>query len=374
MYNTIVVAIFTKIKICTMKLLENFNLGDLHLKNRVVMAPLTRMRADENNVPTALMATHYEQRASAAFIITEATAISERGVGYVNAPGIYTSEQVEGWKTITDTVHKKGGLIFLQLFHVGRISHPDFFEGKLPVAPSAVKPEGQGYTPKGLKDFVTPHALELDEISPIIANFKRAAQYAKDAGFDGIEVHAANGYLINQFIDDISNKRTDNYGGSVANRSRFLFEVLDAVLEVWDANRVGVRLSPSGVFNSVGDSDPKNTYRFIIEKLNHYNLGYLHLVGPMMPIDNHPQMIANVAEYYGKLYKGVRIINCGYTRDSGNNAIEEGVGELVAYGSLFIANPDLPKRFEVNAALNTPNPETFYGGGAEGYTDYPFFD
>jgi len=357
-----------------LKLLEKIKIGSLELKNRVIMAPLTRNRSKEDGVPSDLNVTYYSQRASAGLIIAEATSISKQGVGYVNAPGIYSLEQVRGWKRVTDEVHKKGGLIFLQIFHVGRISHPDFLGGKSPVAPSNIKPTGQVFTPNGMKDYEMPKELELNEISTIINDFKIAAQNAKDAGFDGVEVHGANGYLINQFIDDISNKRTDSYGNSIKNRSKILFEVIDTVLEVWDRKKVGVRLSPSGLFNSVGDSNSKNTYTYIIEKLNNYDLAYLHLINPMMPIDEYPEMVSDVAEFYGKLYHGNKIINCGYTRATGNEAIEKGVTEMVAFGNLFIANPDLPIRFELNSELNSPNPDTFYGGGAEGYIDYPFLN
>ncbi len=356
------------------KLLEKIKIGNLDLKNRIIMAPLTRMRSHSNGVPSDLNIKHYTQRASAGLIIAESTAISKQGVGYVNAPGIYSSDQIEGWKKVTEAVHKKGGKIFLQTLHVGRISHSDFLYGELPVAPSSVKPSGQVHTPKGTKDFETPKELSLNEISDIIDDFKLAAQNAKDAGFDGVEIHGANGYLINQFIDDISNKRTDEYGGSVLNRSKILFEVIDAVLKVWDKKGIGVRLSPSGLFNSVGDSNSKETYTYVIKKLNNYDLGYLHLINPMMPIDEHPEMVLDVAGFYGKIYNGNRIINCGYTRTTGNEAIENGIAEMISYGNLFIANPDLPKRFELKADLNIPNSETFYGGDEKGYTDYPFLD
>ena len=357
-----------------LKILEKIQIGNLELKNRVIMAPLTRMRSNPNGVPSDMNVEHYKQRASAGLIIAESTSISEHGVGYVNAPGIYNQEQVIGWRKVTDAVHKNGGKIFLQILHVGRITHSDFLNGKLPVAPSSIRANGQGYTPKGLKDYETPKELELSEILSIINDFKNAAQNAKDAGFDGVEVHGANGYLINQFIDDISNKRTDIYGGSVENRSRFLFNVLDAVLEVWDNDRVGVRLSPSGLFNSVGDSNSKSTYTYVIKKLNDYNLGYLHLMNPMMPITEFPEMVSDVAGFYGKLYKGNLMINGGYTRETGNEAIKNGVAEMVSYGHLFIANPDLPKRFELNSSFNDEKPELFYGGGEEGYIDYPFLE
>jgi len=356
------------------KLLERIKIGELDLKNRVIMAPMTRNRSNENGVPTELNATYYGQRASAGLIIAEATAISKQGIGYINAPSIYNSEQIKGWKKVTDKVHKEGGLIFLQIFHVGRISHSDFLDGKLPVAPSNIKPTGQVFTSNGMKDYEEPKELKINEIQNIINDFKVASQNAKDAGFDGVEVHGANGYLINQFIDDNSNKRTDAYGGNMENRSKILFEVIDAVLEVWDNEKVGVRLSPSGLFNSVGDSNSKKTYAYIIEKLNEYELGYLHLLNPMIPINEHPEMVSNVSEFYGKLYKGNRIINCGYTKVTGEDAINNGITEMVAYGNLFLANPDLPKRFELNSELNSANSDTFYGGGKEGYMDYPFLN
>lgn len=357
-----------------LKLLEKIKLGDLELKNRVIMAPLTRNRSNEDGVPSELNTIYYSQRASAGLIISEANAISKQGIGYVNAPAIYNTKQIEGWKKITDEVHKKGGLIFLQMFHVGRISHSDFLDGKMPVAPSSIKPTGQVFTSNGMKDYEIPKELGIDEIQNIINDFKIASQNAKDTGFDGVEIHGANGYLLNQFIDDSSNKRTDSYGGSIKKRSKILFEVIDAVLEIWNSKNVGVRLSPSGLFNSVGDSNSQSTYTYIIEKLNDYNLAYLHLINPMMPIDEYPEMILNVAEFYGKIYNGNKIINCGYTRTTGEDALKNGISEMVAYGKLFIANPDLPRRFELNAELNVANSETFYGGGKEGYTDYPFLE
>jgi N-ethylmaleimide reductase len=353
------------------RLLSTFSITDLDLKNRMVMAPMTRNRAGEGNVPTDLMANYYEQRSGAGLIITEASQISPQGMGYPATPGIYSQEQVRGWKKVTDKVHNAGGKIFIQLWHVGRISHPDFHEGDLPVAPSAIKPAGQAFTYEGLKDFVEPRELELSEVKDIVEDFKNAAKNAMEAGFDGIEIHAANGYLIDQFLVDKTNHRKDKYGGSIENRARFLFEVVDAVSEVWSNDRVGVRLSPSGLFNDMGDSNPTEIFKYVIEKLNAYKLSYLHLIEPLMPVDEHPQLLKDVSSYYGKLYNGVRMINGGFTKDSGNNAIENGVTELVSFGVPYLANPDLEKRFEVNAELNTANQETFYGGTEVGYTDYP---
>lgn len=352
-------------------LLSNFSIGDLQLKNRMVMAPMTRNRAGEGNVPTELMAEYYRQRSGAGLIITEASQISPQGVGYPATPGIHSKEQVDGWKLVTNAVHEKGGKIFLQLWHVGRISHSDFHNGQLPVAPSAIKAAGQAFTYEGLKDFETPRALELEEIKSIVRDYKIAAENAKEAGFDGIEIHAANGYLIDQFLTDKTNHRKDEYGGSIENRARFLFEVLDAVCEVWPKNRVGVRLSPSGLFNDMGDSDPRSLFVYVIEKLNTYKLAYLHLIEPLMPIDEHPQLVKDVASEFGKLYQGIRMVNGGFSKDSGNKAIERNIAELVSFGVQYLANPDLEKRFELDAELNFPNQDTFYGGNELGYTDYP---
>lgn len=352
-------------------LLSPLFIGNMELKNRMVMAPMTRNRAGEENVPTSLMAKYYEQRAGAGLIITEASQVSPQGMGYPATPGIYSKEQTEGWKLITEAVHSKGGKIFIQLWHVGRISHPDFHNGGLPVAPSAIRPQGQSFTYEGLKDFVTPRALNIHEIKDIVSDFKKAAQNAKDAGFDGIEIHAANGYLIDQFLEDRTNHRTDNYGGSVENRARFLFEVLDATLQVWPASRVGIRLSPSGLFNDMGDSDPTSIFGYVIERLNSYDLAYLHLIEPLIPIEKHPQLVQNVADYYGKLYQGVRMINGGFAQDSASLAINTNKAELISFGVLYLANPDLEKRFELGADLNVADKETFYGGNEVGYTDYP---
>lgn len=355
-------------------LLSPFEIGALKLSNRMVMAPMTRNRAGEGNVPTKLMAKYYEQRAGAGLIITEASQISPQGMGYPATPGIYSKAQVVGWKQVTKAVHAKGGKIYIQLWHVGRISHPDFHDGALPVAPSAVKPKGQAFTYEGLKDFVEPRALEVDEIKRIVEDYKAATKNALDAGFDGVEIHAANGYLIDQFLVDKTNLRTDEYGGWVENRGRFLFEILDAVLQVCDSSKVGIRLSPSGLFNDMGDSNPSAIFDYVIDKLNAYNLAYLHLIEPLMPVDKLSQMKKNVAEYYGKQYKGVRMVNGGFTKETGQEAILSDKAELVSFGIPYIANPDLQKRFADNAELNVANQETFYGGNEEGYTDYPFLN
>lgn len=352
-------------------LLSSFTMGKIELANRMVMAPMTRNRAGEGNVSTKLMAEYYKQRAGAGLIISEGSQISQQGMGYPATPGIYSNEQVDGWKQVTEAVHAKKGKIFIQLWHVGRISHPDFHNGDLPVAPSAIRPAGQTFTYEGLKDFVTPRALEVEEIQAIVEDYKNAAINAKEAGFDGIEIHAANGYLIDQFLQDRTNHRTDKYGGSIENRARFLFEVLEAILQVWDSSKVGIRLSPSGLFNDMGDSNPTFIFNYVIDKMNAYDLSYLHLLEPLMPLDDHPQLIKNVTDYYGKQYKGIRMVNGGFTRETGDEVIVSKKAELVSFGVPYLANPDLEKRFELGAELNVANQETFYGGNELGYTDYP---
>lgn len=354
-------------------LLEPFQLGDCHLKNRLVMAPLTRRRAGEGNVPVDIMATYYAQRASAGLIIAEASQISLQGIGYMNTPGIHTPKQVEGWKKITRAVHENDGLIFLQLWHVGRVSHPLLLPGnQLPVAPSAINPGGELSTPIGKKQTETPRALELDEIPGIVEDYRKAAQNAKDAGFDGVEIHAANSYLIDQFLHDSSNKRTDKYGGSVENRARFLFEVLEAVISVWGSRKVGIRLAPSGTRFGMDDPDPAGLFGYVINKLNNYDLAYLHLVEPILPLDDYPHFIREVAKHFRPDYKGT-LMACGkFTQEKGNQYLREGWADLIAYGRLFIANPDLPKRFELQTTLNQPDTDTFYTGGERGYVDYPF--
>jgi len=355
-------------------LLSPVKLGPYELPNRLVMAPLTRNRAGAGYVPGALNATYYAQRASAGLIITEASQVSPQGLGYPNTPGIYSPEQVEGWKLVTDAVHAKGGRIFLQLWHVGRISYPSLQpDGALPVAPSAIAPAGQAATYEGMQPFVTPRALETHEISEIVEQYRQGAKNALEAGFDGVEIHAANGYLIDQFLRDGTNHRTDAYGGSIENRARFLLEVTEAVVSVWGGDRVGVRLSPSGSFNSMSDSDPIATFSYAAQALNAFNLAYLHIVEPRA--DEH--YIANspasrlTTGYFRSLFQGTLIAAGGFDRETGNAALANGEADLVAYGRLFIANPDLPERFAINAPLNPADRFTFYEGDERGYTDYP---
>ena len=350
---------------------EPFTLGLLQLKNRVVMAPLTRSRAEEGNVPSSMAVEYYGQRSGAGLIITEATQASAGGQGYIATPGIHSEEQVEGWTRVVDAVHAKGGLIFMQLWHVGRISHPDFRGGELPVAPSAVAPRGVStYTADGLKPIPVPRPLGRDEIPAIVEEFRHGAKNAKAAGFDGVEVHGANGYLLDQFLEDGTNQRTDDYGGSVENRARLLFEVLDAVAGVWGSERVGVRLSPGGTFNDMCDSDPQETFGHVVRRLAALNLAYLHLIEPSPPQGEHATADLS-SRFFRPLYPGALIVAGGYTLERANAALRTGLADLVAFGQLFIANPDLVERFRRGAPLNTPDPKTFYAGGAKGYIDYP---
>ena len=344
-------------------------LGRTELRNRIVMAPLTRNRAGEGNVPTPLNVEYYAQRASAGLIITEATPISDMGHGYPATPGVHTQEQVAGWKKVVEAVHARGGKIYLQLWHVGRISHPSLLpNNQLPVAPSALKPAGQAFTYSGLQDFVTPRALETGEIPAIIEDYRKAAQNAQAAGFDGVEVHAANGYLLDQFLRDGTNQRTDQYGGSIANRARFLLKVVSVVSEVWGADRVGVRISPINPFNDIRDSNPQALFNHVAESLSAYGLAYLHVVEIGMA-DQEPQPF-DFEELRGK-FQGNYMANGAYDKARGNAAIASGRADCVAYGVPFIANPDLVKRYQVDASLNQADQSTFYGGTDKGYTDYP---
>jgi N-ethylmaleimide reductase len=346
-------------------LFSTYLLGDLALESRMVMAPMTRSRAVGGNVPNPLAATYYAQRASAGLIVTEATQVSPQGVGYIRTPGIHSAEQVAGWKKVTDAVHAAGGKIFLQLWHVGRISHPDFHGGALPVAPSAIAADGQVFTADGPKQMVAPRALALSEIPGIVAQFRTGAENAKKAGFDGVEIHGANGYLLDQFTRDGTNKRTDAYGGNVENRVRLALEVTDAVVGVWGPGRVGYRISPNGAFNSMSDSDPARTFSYLTEQLNRRGIAYLHVVDPVADGGKR------VSPLLREQFDGTYIVNGGFNRAAGNAALERGEADLVAFGVPFLANPDLPRRFKLGAALNQPDQATFYAGEGKGYVDYP---
>jgi len=354
------------------QLLSPIKIGPYIFPNRVIMAPLTRMRAPEN-IPTELMKTYYVQRASAGLIISEATPITPLGIGYPATPCIYNELQVAGWKQITEAVHAADGRIFLQLWHVGRISHPDFHHGDLPVAPSAIAPKGEAVTPNGMKPFVTPRALDTAEIPAIVEQYRQAAKNALAAGFDGVEIHSANGYLLDQFLRDGSNQRTDRYGGSPENRARFLLEVNEAVADVWGADRVGIRLSPSGTFNDMSDSDPETIFGYLLGQLNRFGLAYVHIVDALESDIRHGAKVVALS-VLRQTYNG-NLIVCGeYDQARAEQVLAQKLADAVAFGRLYIANPDLVERFSQNAALNTPDPSTFYGGSEKGYTDYPFLN
>jgi N-ethylmaleimide reductase len=353
----------------TPHLFSPIQVGSYRLSNRIIMAPLTRMRAPES-IPTELMMNYYCQRASAGLIISEATSISSQGVGYPATPGIYNEAQVKGWKKITEAVHAKGGRIFLQLWHVGRISHPDFHNGQLPVAPSAIAPQGNAVTYNGLQPFVTPRALEIAEMPAIVEQYRSAAKNALNAGFDGVEIHSANGYLLDQFLRDGSNQRDDSYGGTLENRCRLLLEVVAAVTKVWGAERVGVRLSPSGTFNDMSDSAPEKLFVYVLGQLNRFDLAYLHIVDALEADIRHGAKVVELA-VLRRAYLGTLIVCGGYDKARGNQVLATEVADAVAFGQLYIANPDLVARFKVDAPLNTPDAARFYGGDEKGYTDYP---
>ena len=354
-----------------MNLFSPIKIGNYTLKNRIFMAPMTRCRSVENNVPNDLMVTYYTQRASAGLIISEGTQISTQGIGYPATPGIHTAQQVQGWKKVTDSVHDKDGRIFVQLWHVGRVSHSSYHGGELPVAPSAIKPSGQIYTYEGMKDFETPKALSVEEIKEIVQDYVNGAKNAMEAGFDGVEIHAANGYLLDQFLRDGTNTREDEYGSSIENRSRLLFEVIEAVSAKIGANKIGVRLSPSGTFNDMKDSNPKKHFTYVCEKLNAFNLAYLHIIDALEGDIRHG---ANVVELsvLRDAYKGVLIANGGYDKVKGNDVIEKHLANAISFGAPFLANPDLPERFKRNSVLNQADTNTFYTQDAKGYIDYPF--
>lgn len=355
-----------------LKLLSPVRLGDLELPNRVLMAPMTRNRAAAGNVPTELNATYYAQRATAGLIVTEATQVSPRGVGYPGTPGIHTDEQVAGWRLVTRAVHARNGRIFLQLWHVGRISHPDLQpDGELPVAPSAIAPAGQAMTLAGPKPFVTPRALEASEIPGIVQEFAAGARRARDAGFDGVEIHGANGYLIDQFLRSGTNTRTDLYGGTLENRARFLLEVTAAVAGAWgDSGRVGVRLSPTSAFNDMRDDDPLATFGHAAAALDGFGLAYLHVIEEW-PIAAE---LPHATPVLRRAFHGPLVLNGGFDRDSAEAALRAGEGDAVAFATKFLANPDLPARLAAGAPLNAVDRATMYGGGAKGYVDYPALD
>ncbi len=357
----------------TADLFTPVRLGRYELANRIVMAPLTRNRAGAGNVPQTMHAEYYAQRASAGLIITEATQASPQGIGYPGTPGIHTPEQIAAWRRVTDAVHDQGGRIFLQIWHVGRISHPSLQrDHALPVAPSAIRPAGDAFTETGPQRYVTPRALTRDEIPGIVASFRQGAANAIEAGFDGVEIHGANGYLLDQFLRDGSNRRTDRYGGSIENRARLLLEVVDAAAAEIGADRVGVRLSPINSFNSMSDSDPDVTFGYVAHQLSERGLAYLHVVETDFAGasgENHYHRDA-----LREAYRGTYIANGGYDQARARLAIQTGTADLVSFGAPYVANPDLVERFALDAPLNKPDPATFYGGDERGYIDYPFLD
>ena len=344
-------------------------LGGIAMSNRMVMAPLTRNRSSMEGVPQDINVTYYEQRATAGLIITEATPISPMCHGYPLLPGIYTEAQIAGWKKVTDAVHAKGGKIVIQLWHVGRISHPTLLNGAIPVAPSAVKPAGKAFTFNGLVDYVEPRALDASELPGIVADYVQASQNAIKAGFDGVEIHSANGYLLDQFLRDGSNKRSDIYGGSIENRARFLMDVTKAVVDAIGSDKVGLRLSPVNPFNDMKDSNPQALFNYVTEQLNQFNLAYLHVVEGGI----HGGGVADPFDFDAmrKLCKLPYMANLSYDKVRGNAAIASGHADAVAYGVPFISNPDLVERFRQDAPLNEADSKSFYGGTEKGYIDYP---
>jgi N-ethylmaleimide reductase len=351
-----------------MSLFSPLQVGALTLPNRILMAPLTRCRAEADHVPGQLMAEYYAQRASAGLIIAEATMAIEGNSSFWMEPGIYNEAQIAGWKLVTDAVHAKGGLIVLQIWHGGRACHPLLNGGVQPVAPSAIPITGdEVHTPEGKKPYVTPRELRDDELPGIVGGFKKAAENAKAAGFDGVEVHGANGYLLDEFLRDGSNQRTGPYGGAIENRAHLMLEVIEATISVWGADRVGLRISPLNSFNSMIDSDPVGLTTWLATKLNDYSLAYLH----MMRADFFQAQTGDVMSAARQAFKGVIIGNMGYTADEAEAAILDGKLDAVAFGTSFLANPDLPARIAAKAELNVPNADTFYSPGPEGYTDYP---
>lgn len=345
-------------------LLSPIKVGDIELKNRIFMAPLTRQRSGITRTPNDLMVEYYTQRASAGLILTEATSITPLGVGYEDTPGIWNSNQIAGWKKVTTSVQQKGGKIFLQLWHVGRISDPSLLNGELPVAPSAIQPTGQVSLLRPKRDYVVPRALETREVKSIVERFKQAGINAKEAGFDGVEIHAANGYLIDQFIQSSTNKRSDEYGGSIENRSRFLIEITDSLIEVWGAGRVGVHLAPAMDSHDMGDETPKETFGYIARELGKREIAFIFL--------REVQRDGYLTPYLKQEFGGVTVANQGLSLELATELVQSGKVDAVSWGQSYISTPDLVACIAQGVPFNPPNPATYYGKTAEGYTDYPF--
>jgi len=359
-----------------MKLLQANKIGNLTIKNSMAMAPMTRARAGASGTATDATILYYTQRAGAGLIISEGINISEQAVGSPFTPGIYTAAQIESWKKVTGAVHDHGGKIFAQLWHTGRVSHSIDKNGVLPVAPSAIGiTEQQHFSSQGPKDYEIPRALETAEVKQVVSDYRQAALNAIEAGFDGVELHAATGYLPNQFLAESSNLRTDEYGGSIENRSRFIIEVMQALTDAVGEGKAGIKLSPCIPYNSILDSDPLATYTYLIKELDKLPLAYIQLMNPLfLPEDSLPQYPRDVMGTLGILTRHLLIANVGYNRETGEKELQKGIAKMISFGGLFIANPDLPKRFELNAPLNQPDRSTFYGGNEKGYTDYPVLD
>ena len=356
-----------------MKLFESIKVGDTILKNRMVMAPMTRSRANLNGIVGDSTIKYYTQRASAGLIISEAINISEQALGSPLTPGIYSVEQITAWKKITQAVHENGGVIYAQLWHTGRVGHSLVKNGAQPVAPSAIAIEGQQhFTMEGMKDYEKPRVLSTEEVIKIVNEYKQAAINAMEAGFDGIELHAAFGYLPNQFLADSANQRTDQYGGSSENRNRFVVEIMQEIVNAIGNNKVAIRLSPTSTYNNIIHQNPIEQFTLLINELNKLPLAYIHIMNVPFPADKFPHYPANSIETFGKLTQHTVIANCGYTKETGEAELEKGIAKLISFGALFLANPDLPKRFELNAELNQPDRATMYGGQDKGYIDYPF--
>lgn len=356
-----------------MKLFAPVQLGTHPLKNSMAMAPMTRSRADFNGIVGNSTVVYYTQRASAGLLISEAINISKQAAGSPLTPGIYTQDQIEAWKKVTAAVHQKQGVIFAQLWHTGRVGHSLVKDGEVPVAPSAVAIEGQQhFTMQGMKDYEVPRALELSEIEQIIEQYKQAAINAIEAGFDGVELHAAFGYLPNQFLAESANKRTDQYGGSHENRNRFVVEILTEMVAAIGADKVAVRISPTSTYNNIKHENPKEQFHLLINDFNQLPLAYVHIMNVPFPVDQYPHYPKDSVEEFGSKSAHPIIANCGYTKESGEAELQKGIAKLISFGALFLANPDLPKRFELGAELNELDQATMYGGQDKGYIDYPF--
>ncbi|RFS21706.1 alkene reductase [Chitinophaga silvatica] len=357
-----------------MKLFEKVNLGKTELKNRMAMAPMTRSRASITGEVSELTVKYYTQRVSAGLIITEGINISEQAQGSPWTPGLYTNAQIEAWKKVTKAVHDHGGVIYAQLWHTGRVGHSIDKQGNLPVAPSAIAIKGQHFTSQGMKDYEVPHELSNAEIKQVIKDYGIAAKNAMEAGFDGVELHSAFGYLPNQFLAESANHRTDEYGGSIENRNRFVIEVMKELVSAVGEDKAGIKLSPTNAYSDIENTDPIAQFEPLIEALNKMSLAYIHLMNPMYPLDKYPHYPKDVIDTFGRMSHHLVIANAGYDQQTGEAELQRGIADMISYGVLYLANPDLPQRFAVGAELNQPDRNTMFGGDEKGYTDYPFLN